>query len=71
MHVDGNWFAPHEPALPADDRGFLFGDAVFESLRARGGVPVRLEAHLDRLAASAAAASCGSAMAAMRSTSRW
>lgn len=55
VHVDGMWFAHDEPSLPASDRGFLFGDGVFESLRARDGVPVRLDAHLDRLAASAAA----------------
>jgi branched-chain amino acid aminotransferase len=36
------------------DRGFLFGDAVFESMRAYGGRVFRLGPHLDRLAASAA-----------------
>lgn len=55
VHVDGSWFTPGEPAIPADDRGFLYGDGVFESLRARGGEPVHLDAHLERLAASAAA----------------
>lgn len=55
VYVDGRWYAQGEPALPAEDRGFLFGDGVFESLRARDGVPVRLGAHLDRLASSAAA----------------
>lgn len=39
--------------LPVFDRGFLFGDGVYESLRAYGGVPFRLAAHLDRLAKSA------------------
>lgn len=31
------------------DRGFLFGDAVFEVLRTYGGVPFALEEHLERL----------------------
>jgi 4-amino-4-deoxychorismate lyase len=40
-----------EPA-PAD-RGLLYGEGVFETLHVRAGVPWLLEAHLDRLAASA------------------
>jgi branched-chain amino acid aminotransferase len=36
------------------DRGFLHGDSVYEVLRTYGGRPFELEAHLDRLAHSAA-----------------
>lgn len=35
--------------VPALDRGLLFGDGVFETLRAYGGVIFRLERHLERL----------------------
>ncbi|KKL89699.1 hypothetical protein LCGC14_1912090 [marine sediment metagenome] len=35
------------------DRGFLYGDSVFETLRAYGGVPFMLSTHLRRLARSA------------------
>lgn len=35
------------------DRGFLFGDAVFESMRAYGGRVFRMGRHLERLADSA------------------
>jgi branched-chain amino acid aminotransferase len=35
--------------VPALDRGLLFGDGVFETLRAYGGVVFRLERHLERL----------------------
>jgi 4-amino-4-deoxychorismate lyase len=45
--------APDTPVLHADDEGVLRGRAVFETLRAYAGTPFRLDAHLDRLAASA------------------
>jgi 4-amino-4-deoxychorismate lyase len=44
---------PHEPAVFADDEGFLRGRAAFETLRVYGGRPFRLARHLERLAASA------------------
>lgn len=55
VYVDGTWSAQGEAVVPITDRGFLYGDGVFESLRTRDGVPVRLAAHLDRLSAGAAA----------------
>ena len=45
---------PAEPVIRADDEGLLRGRAAFETLRVYGGRPFRLEAHLDRLTASAA-----------------
>jgi len=45
---------PGEPVLRADDEGVLRGRAVFETLRVYGGRPFELDAHLDRLKASAA-----------------
>jgi len=42
------------PVLHVDDEAVLRGRAVFETLRVYGGRPFRLDAHLDRLAASAA-----------------
>jgi 4-amino-4-deoxychorismate lyase len=44
---------PREPAVRADDEALLRGRAAFETLRIYGGRPFRLDAHLDRLAASA------------------
>ncbi len=44
---------PNAPVLHADDGGVLRGRAVFETIRVYGGHPFRLEAHLERLAASA------------------
>jgi 4-amino-4-deoxychorismate lyase len=43
------------PGLDPLDLALLRGEAVFEALRVYGGRPFRLRAHLDRLAASAAA----------------
>jgi branched-chain amino acid aminotransferase len=40
---------PHQPVLRADDRGFLLGDAVFETIRVRGGEPRHRERHESRL----------------------
>ena len=45
---------PTEPVIRADDEGLLRGRAAFEALRVYGGRPFSLEAHLDRLTASAA-----------------
>lgn len=44
---------PAAPVLHADDEGVLRGRAVFETLRVYGGTPFKLDAHLERLAASA------------------
>lgn len=44
---------PHEPAVRADDEALLRGRAAFETLKIYGGRPFRLDAHLDRLTASA------------------
>lgn len=42
-------------AISALDRGFLYGDGLFETVRAYGGRPFGLEQHLARLARSARA----------------
>lgn len=45
---------PEEAKVSVFDRGFLYGDSVFEVLRTYDGRPFALERHLQRLAASAA-----------------
>lgn len=42
-----------EGGVSSFDRGFLYGDGVFEVLRTYGGQPWRLEEHLGRLALAA------------------
>ncbi len=47
--------SPLDQALvPVIDRGFLYGDAVFESLRTYGRIPDGLDRHLERLERSCA-----------------
>jgi 4-amino-4-deoxychorismate lyase len=45
---------PGLPVLRADDLGFLHGESAFETVRVANGRPTLLDAHLARLAASAA-----------------
>jgi branched-chain amino acid aminotransferase len=52
--IDGRILAPEEAKISVFDRGFLYGDAVFETVRTYGGRPFALEQHLTRLQASAA-----------------
>lgn len=51
--LNGRLEAASVARLPVFDRGFLYGDGVYESLRAYAGIPFRLEDHLVRLRRSA------------------
>jgi branched-chain amino acid aminotransferase len=53
VSIDGRIVAPGEAVVSVYDRGFLYGDAVFEVLRTYGGVPFALGEHLARLRRSA------------------
>ena len=55
LALDPGVVAGARPALDPLDLALLRGEAVFEAMRVYGGRPFRLQAHLDRLAASAAA----------------
>ncbi|ELZ59335.1 MULTISPECIES: aminotransferase class IV [Halorubrum] len=48
-HVDGDLVPAEEATVSVEDRGFAYGDAAFETMRAYGGDPFRWEAHADRL----------------------
>ena len=51
--VNGDIQPEKEARIPVLDRGFLFGDSVYEVIRTREGVPYQVEPHLRRLRASA------------------
>lgn len=48
-YLDGNYLPLSEARVSPLDRGFLFGDAVYEVIPVYGGRPFRLREHLDRL----------------------
>jgi len=54
VFIDGAVVGAEEAKVSVFDRGFLFGDSVYETMRTVRGRPVDLEAHLDRLERSAA-----------------
>jgi len=49
-HVDGRLVPAEEATVNVRDRGFLYGDAAFETLRVYGGEVFEWDAHVDRLA---------------------
>ena len=51
--IDGAVVSQEEARVSVLDHGFLYGDGVFEGIRAYGGRIFRLEDHLRRLAAGA------------------
>ncbi len=53
VSIDGRIVAAEEACVSVFDRGFLYGDSIFETVRTYGGRPFALRAHLDRLGESA------------------
>lgn len=51
-HVDGRLVPAGEASVDVRDRGFLYGDAAFETLRVYGGEIFEWEAHAERLTAT-------------------
>ena len=56
-HVDGDLVAAGSAGISVHDRGFLYGDAVVETVRAYDGTVFRWDAHADRIEAASAALS--------------
>jgi len=53
VFLNGKFMPEAEAVVPLNDRGFLLGDGLFETLRVANGRPFRLAQHLDRLARGA------------------
>jgi len=55
VYVDGQYVPKEEASVSVFDHGFLYGDGVFEGIRAYGGKVFKLEEHVRRLFLSAKA----------------
>lgn len=49
VFLNGQFIAANEAQVSVFDRGFLYGDGLFETMRAYNGRVFKLEAHLQRL----------------------
>lgn len=55
IYIGGKFFDKDDAKISVFDHGFLYGDGIFEGLRAYGGRVFRMGLHLDRLWESARA----------------
>lgn len=55
IYINGKFVPKHEAKTSIYDHGFLYGDGVFEGIRAYSGRIFRLDEHLDRMYDSAKA----------------
>ena len=53
IYIDGKYLPDDKAGISVFDHGFLYGDGVFEGIRAYNGKIFRLKEHLDRLYDSA------------------
>jgi len=49
LYLNGEFIPEHKACIPVLDRGFLFGDSIYEVIPAYGGRPFRWEHHLRRM----------------------
>jgi D-alanine transaminase len=55
VYLDGVFLALEQARVPVEDRGFLFGDGVYEVVKFVGGRAFEMERHRERLAQGLAA----------------
>ena len=53
VYIDGKFYPKSEAKVSVYDHGLLYGDGVFEGIRAYDGVVFKLKEHIDRLYRSA------------------
>ncbi len=53
VYLNGDIISKNEASIPITDRGFLYGDALIETLRTYKRAPFMLQSHLNRLTDSA------------------
>jgi branched-chain amino acid aminotransferase len=50
VFLNGQFVPEAQAVVPVNDRGFLLGDGLFETMRVAAGRPFRFQEHLERLA---------------------
>ncbi len=53
VYIDGKYYPKSEARISVFDHGLLYGDGVFEGIRANNGIVFKLKEHVDRLYQSA------------------
>jgi branched-chain amino acid aminotransferase len=53
VYIDGKYYPKSEAKISVYDHGLLYGDGVFEGIRAYNGLVFKLKEHIDRLYKSA------------------
>ena len=53
IFLNGQFVSETRAVIPVNDRGFMYGDGLFETLRVCGGKPFRIAQHLERMARGA------------------
>ena len=53
VYIDGAYYPKSQAKISVYDHGLLYGDGVFEGIRAYNGVVFKLKEHIDRLYRSA------------------
>lgn len=53
IYIDGKYYPKSEAKISVYDHGLLYGDGVFEGIRAYNGIVFKLKEHIDRLYTSA------------------
>jgi aminodeoxychorismate lyase len=49
VFLNGHFLPEAQAVVPVNDRGFLLGDGLFETMRVAGGRPFRFAQHLERM----------------------
>jgi aminodeoxychorismate lyase len=49
VFLNGQFLSEAEAVVPVNDRGFMYGDGLFETMRVVNGKPFRFAQHLDRM----------------------
>jgi len=66
VYIDGKFYGERDAKISVFDHGLLYGDGVFEGIRAYNGRVFRLKEHIDRLFFSAKAIMLGIPMSAQK-----